>query len=73
MKNSLCGVFESQRVCVRVCVCVRERERERERACTVMREGGERDGVQMQEFDGQSTLAGSVALLRAPLFPHPAT
>ena len=68
VKNSLCGVFESQRACTRARVCVWERERakwwERE---------GEREGVQMQEFDGQSTLAGSVALLRAPLLPHPVT
>ena len=43
----MCGVFDSQRVCVCVlcvCVCERERERERERACKVMREGGGKGG-----------------------------
>ena len=44
-------------VCVSVCVYEREREREREResvcVCEVMRV--EREGVQLQEFEGQNS------------------
>ena len=56
-------------VCLNVCVCV----------CKVIREGrggGKGGGVQMLEFDGQSTLTGSVAIILSlssipPLDHHP--
>ena len=54
--------------CVWKSVCVWERERER--ACKVTRQEGGKGGVQMLEFDGPRTLAGSAASLRAPPPPR---
>ena len=50
-------------VCVSVCVC--------ERVCTCLIDAGEKGrgkgrGVQMLEFDGQSTLTGSVTIISSP-------
>ena len=63
-------------MCVRVRACTRMRERERERVCVcvcvckVIPElgGGGKGGggVQMPEFDGQSTQAGSVTITSSP-------